>query len=767
MDAAAVRRQISLDSWLGPRDPRSYRRLFVYFVLNWLFSISIWLYVALSLVVSVAFGALLYLFRGPLRRRRLAYKAMACLWNQEVFLANLVLPARISMMKISHWDVTRESIYLSAIYFVVWKACLGFLVFSLPLLYFAIDSTSLRILNIDVDVLISTMNVHPIVLRLAFVAYFLICLWACEIKLAFMVHVSASTYSHVFEACVLFRESLQSNFPAEPLQPPIGGDQPTADVLTTYSRVTSGRTAIADTRSPMVIYTKSPMPSTQIESPEQEDHIAIDLVPSKKALQPAVRVKAVYDRMSPPPSPQYSMLTPPIAPGVSRAVPVAVEDAHFAMYGPPCVGTEAFSLHLWAFSAQQRETMDEIARETSNHSAISRENLLKQVAHGSLVHATLEVPQGFDLLTETPTQSMTWTGDIESLSFALQRASDAEITGHVLFKCTLVVGAKVLTMRTFVLVAPEAANEDVHLLESSFEELDKSYQEIPYTSLQIHEWIGSGAGGDAYRATYEGEEVVVKTIRASEFGTSGDVIQQAFQHEAAVLNRFGHHPNMVPFVGACTDPSFPLGIVTTYMQHGSLETHCQEKSLSIMEKELILADVAAATWTIHDSGFVHRDLAARNCLVDANHRGVLSDFGMCRQVGAVGGGFVHHGSSGPLKYMAPETLAPPHGFTAKSDVYAFGVLVWETLFETKPFANLTPLQAAVRVLEGDRLPLVDLDERYKTLLSACFQENPTHRPTMQHIYHTLRSRDASVPRWDTERFEATNISRRTRRELSG
>ncbi|KAF0690637.1 Aste57867_17986 [Aphanomyces stellatus] len=779
-----------LDRWLGARDPRSYRRVCVYYILSWLFSASLWLVLALGLVVGVASSAVLYCARGPLRRRRVVYKLVSGLWAQEVFLMNLVRADPLP--HVSHWDLTRDSICLSSVYFVVWRAAVGGVLSSLPLLCLVVDSTYLRAINIDLDIFSHQPPQHPLLLRLAFLAYFVFCVWACDLALACMLHVSSSAYAHVFEAPELFRRDLQSHFPdtaTTTASLSTVGSGGSTHGLTTYSRVSSGRTCLADTCSPVTLTVASSPPltkpsnpqSAQCETPpppfqprrphttddDDTEHVAINL-PGRTLAVATLAQAAPYGELSPMPhllasSSPYDALSPPSSstrrrhptPSVSRALPTAVEDAHFAVYGPPCVvGRRPFALHVWMFAAQQRADMHERAR-TDTNCAVSREALVPRVAHGSLVHVTLDVPDGFAVNDNTSsTQTLTWHGEIEAVAFTLRKTSQAT-SGHALFKCTLVVGSLVSTLQTFILVQDDSmasshGNEDdedasdvsLELLESSYEVLPDTYQDIPYLSLEMQEWLGGGAGGDAYRARFRGQDVVVKCIRASEYGASGERIQAAFAHEAAVLHRFGHHPHMVSFVGACSDPAFPLSVVTAYMSHGSLESHFQHPatSLSRLEKDLLLADIAAATATIHGAGFVHRDLAARNCLVDDNRRGILSDFGMCRRVGMAGGACIQHGS-GPLKYMAPETLQPPHGFTAKSDVYAFGVLLWETLFEVKPFASLTPLQAAVRVLEGERLPIGsnELSETHRALLAACFQEDPAHRPSMETIYHTLRT----------------------------
>ncbi|CAK4292651.1 unnamed protein product [Aphanomyces euteiches] len=236
-------------------------------------------------------------------------------------------------------------------------------------------------------------------------------------------------------------------------------------------------------------------------------------------------------------------------------------------------------------------------------------------------------------------------------------------------------------------------------LKSHFELIPQQYEEIPYQDLNLKELVGQGHFGDAYRAEYKGKDVVVKILRAQTFGESSDDIVQEFRHEATALSMFGHHPNIVPFVGASTDLSQPLALVTAYLPYGSLSQYLSKNEMSIEQKQTVLKDAAAGLLNIHEGRFIHRDMAARNLLIDGNLRAKICDFGMCRRVDSYGGSHFESGV-GPLKYMGPESLSPPHSFSYRSDAYSFGVLMWETFTEVTPYKGLRGDEAAALVLEG-------------------------------------------------------------------
>ncbi|KDO34494.1 serine/threonine protein kinase [Saprolegnia parasitica CBS 223.65] len=370
---------------------------------------------------------------------------------------------------------------------------------------------------------------------------------------------------------------------------------------------------------------------------------------------------------------------------------------------------------------------------------LSRDVLLR-VRRGALVHVTLTPPDGFALCDE-PTQVLAWHGDVTRVAFRVECGAFVDV-GQAMFTASIVVGAEVLRLRSYLFVSASALTLDDTATEVTcdLERLPQTYEEIPFGDLEMKNLVGRGNFGDAYRARYRGQDVVVKTLRPSEFGDNQDQIVQEFRHEAAVLSLFGHHPNIVPFVGACTDLSQPLSLVTEYLPFGSLEDQSREHALSPEQKTRLLYDAANGFLNIHEGGFIHRDIAARNCLVDDGLRAKICDFGLCRRVRSFGGSHFPEGMV-PLKYMAPESLTPPHAFSYQSDAYSFGVLVWETYMETPPYANVPSHLAAARILEGARLDVdaASIPAVHHALLAACFQEDPSKRPSMTDIVRHFAS----------------------------
>lgn len=132
---------------------------------------------------------------------------------------------------------------------------------------------------------------------------------------------------------------------------------------------------------------------------------------------------------------------------------------------------------------------------------------------------------------------------------------------------------------------------------------------------------------------------------------------------------------------------------------------------------------------------MHRDLAARNILLTAAFEPVVADFGLSKKVDKLN----QSGSDntvkettffrGPYKWMAPESLAS-NIFSKKSDVWSFGVTMWEVMARSLPFPELDIYTAAELVVQkGLRLPLSPTwPPRWCALLTACWDPNPSTRP---------------------------------------
>ncbi|XP_053314405.1 tyrosine-protein kinase Tec isoform X2 [Spea bombifrons] len=247
--------------------------------------------------------------------------------------------------------------------------------------------------------------------------------------------------------------------------------------------------------------------------------------------------------------------------------------------------------------------------------------------------------------------------------------------------------------------------------------------EINPSELTFMKELGSGVFGvvrlGKWRAQYK---VAIKAIR------EGAMSEEDFIEEAKIMMKLTH-PKLVQLYGVCTQQR-PIYIVTEFMEQGCLLNYLRQKSGSFSTDFLLSMchDVCEGMKYLEANSFIHRDLAARNCLVN---EGVVkvSDFGMTRYV--LDNQYTSScGAKFPVKWSPPEVFNYSK-FSSKSDVWSFGVLMWEVFTEGKmPFESYTNAEVVSMVTRGERLYRPkQATKRIYTVMMECWHERPETRPT--------------------------------------
>jgi serine/threonine-protein kinase len=259
------------------------------------------------------------------------------------------------------------------------------------------------------------------------------------------------------------------------------------------------------------------------------------------------------------------------------------------------------------------------------------------------------------------------------------------------------------------------------------------------TQYRIVSRLGAGAMGVVYRATDTrlGRDVALK-FSIDGIQRSSQLIG-SFEREAraaAALN----HPNICTVYGLGVQDGQPF-IAMELLEGEPLDALLQRRQVSIEEVTSIAIQVASALDAAHCKGIIHRDIKPANIFVSPGNAVKVMDFGIA--IGATAAAVPNGGASadeqasqancgiaGTLRYMAPEQLEG-RGADARSDIFSFGVLLYEMLTHRKPFEGDEPAALTEAIRSSRPRPLnesrSDVPPELVPIVNRCLEADPAER----------------------------------------
>src|SRR5215467_10838586 len=229
---------------------------------------------------------------------------------------------------------------------------------------------------------------------------------------------------------------------------------------------------------------------------------------------------------------------------------------------------------------------------------------------------------------------------------------------------------------------------------------ENSKNPIQFSSYKIERMVGRGGMGEVFRATDTklNRPVAIKFLSDKLADTAA---RRRFQREAQMASSLNHpHIVTVHDVGEFEGRQY---LVTEYIDGGTLNDWAAKEKRSWREVVELLIGVADALATAHEANVLHRDIKPANILITRTGYAKLADFGLAKPIGpgpvspdeatrtATAGDTKTGVIIGTIAYMAPEQ-ASGKNIDARSDIFSFGVVLYELLAGRRPFVGASDLE---------------------------------------------------------------------------
>uniref|UniRef100_A0A3P8WNK8 Tyrosine-protein kinase n=1 Tax=Cynoglossus semilaevis TaxID=244447 RepID=A0A3P8WNK8_CYNSE len=231
-------------------------------------------------------------------------------------------------------------------------------------------------------------------------------------------------------------------------------------------------------------------------------------------------------------------------------------------------------------------------------------------------------------------------------------------------------------------------------------------------------------------------DVAIKVLKSD----NEKLVKEEMMREAEIMYQLSN-PYIVRMLGLCNAES--LMLVMEMASAGPLHKFLSNNKDNVSTENIVnlLHQVSVGMRYLEEKNFVHRDLAARNVLLVNKQYAKISDFGLSKALGANDSYYkARSGGKWPLKWYAPECISF-HKFSSKSDVWSFGVTMWEAFsYGGKPYRKLKGQEVMEFLKSGKRMDCpAACPERMYTLMKECWTYEHENRPDFKKVEASMRT----------------------------
>ena len=257
--------------------------------------------------------------------------------------------------------------------------------------------------------------------------------------------------------------------------------------------------------------------------------------------------------------------------------------------------------------------------------------------------------------------------------------------------------------------------------------------QVSWFDIDCRQKIAEGSFGKIYEARWKGQPVAVKSIEGSL--SAADKAQ--FIREIQIMSRL-HSPYITQFFGACLEEGQAC-LLLEYMPQQSLYEVLGKQALTgEQQREMALA-IARGLYYLHTQGVIHRDLKSANVLVDAHWQAKITDFGLSQM--RLTSIQTAKSQSQAIAWMAPECLGREALYTPQSDIYSYGVIVWELVTGRRPYASYTNERALIEAIQAGRQEVIPphVPEVYRDIMQGCWRRERLQRMGLGEVIRRLEA----------------------------